>query len=1036
MSGLSSAFMFGGHFSHSITCISGHSSTIITGSATGEIVYWKKHENYTPGVFCALPTDSACISLCIVPANKEIAAMCSTQWLVVSLHEKSKVRMWDSVDGKCLAYSADLFAENNDLTLLTKSIEDFVLVAGKTEIYMIDVYRMQSVKFFYTERAILSITCHQNKLYTQTIGKLYIFDLQDDFENSSCAILDIWVIIEEKTYIGVIKDLIIISNSQQLYILSKGSKSGSSIQILNLSDKIRYLTQTENSILVCLDGLIKIYKQSDIVKYYKDPRHIPNHERIVTGSCPNCYSIVLKTLIFSDGSDLKTLNIESKKIDKHKWNIEEQNFNILNIGEKVTTYNLCINEGVLIGIGTDIGRVILTTLTHSSTSVYFNKKSEVSSIYMNNSILAVGYKDETLSFWSYTPCKGTTYHTLPLKTIEVWTSPVKIMVPLSYSKRNIDYLNEMSWKNAKSNWKTIILAQSETGAVMLTCFEKLDIVSHFQALKSSITNATMFLNLEYLAISCANGHIYIFNMTVLALEREIIGEAVLNFDNIELVDNKLIKSLDRTDRFTACYEFYYVEPVRKCIEIKYITLGYDNFPVLHINLAKIVKEKPEMITHVIPVINSGNLRSGIYGKSKAFAFKNDWVQSLHLNAVRVASMIALNLPPPTLHFNNVSMIVAALPSNSNLRGRLLEFIMISNEVIHVCESILKPHSKQVRHAKRTLKHSSSINFSCEKYHSQRIFVSIPEVLAIVALACACIKGHFTKPDLVIEHLILMIKSSDEGYILLATELLNRGLTTFSKSLQETQVSELSKELLLYSCKNFKNVAKDYFYKIATKIGLIHIRTFIKTLTSDIKNHDLDKNYQQQIFFTIEYFILHHFLEATSALEDLGDFILKANDIKNNFPNTLFGQHFITVLQTFAGLLPMVALSSDSKLMIIGLPTGWVYVYDLKASHKWKPLKVFTTIISALDIRENCIACYSSQESCVKTVKIEQGILGSIIGNGEMRIIEKLVLGGIDQVAVSYKELMRTVRMRWVDMKTLSIFRENKQEYLYMVKKIN
>ncbi|OMJ94873.1 hypothetical protein SteCoe_1900 [Stentor coeruleus] len=1036
MSGLSSAFMFGGHFSHSITCIAGYSSTIITGSTTGEIVYWKKHENYTPGVFCALPTDSACISLCIVPANKEISAMCSTQWLVVSLHEKSKIRMWDSVDGKCLAYSTDLFAENNDLSLLTKSIDDFVLVAGKTEIYMIDVYRMQSVKFFYTERNILSIVYHKNKIYAQTIGKMYIFDLQDDFENSSCAILDVWVNVEENTYIEIIKDLIVIGNSQKLYLLSKDSKSETPIQKLNLSDKIRYLAETENSLLICLDGLIKIYKQSDIIKYYKDPRHIPNHERIITGSCPNCYGIIHSTLVFSDGSDLKTLNIESKNIDKHKWNIEEQSFNILNIGEKVTAYNLCINNSVLIGVGTDIGRVILTTLTHSSTSVYFNKKSEVLSIYMNNNILAVGYKDETLSFWSYTSCKGTTYHTLPLKTIEIWTSPVKIMVPLSYSKKNIDHLNEMSWKNSKSNWKTIILAQCETGAVMLTCFEKLDIVSYFQALKSSIVKATMFLNLEYLAISCANGHIYIFNMTVLALEREIIGDAVLNFDSIELIDDKLSKSLDRTDRFTACYEFYYAEPVRKCIEIKYITLGCDNFPVLHINLAKIVKEKPEMIAYVIPVMNSGNLRCGIYGKSNAFAFKNEWVKSLHLNAVRVASMIALNLPPPTIHFNNISMIVAALPSNSNLRGRLLEFITVSNEIINVCENILKPHSKQVRYAKRTLKHSLSINFSCEKYHSQRIFVSIPEVIAIVALSCACIKGNFGKPDLVIEHLIIMIKSSDEGYILLATELLNRGLTTFSKSLQETQVSELSKELLLYSCKNFKNIAKDYFYKIATKLGLIHIQTFIKTLTSDIKNQNLDKNYQQQIFFTIEYFILHHFIEATSILEELGDFILKANNIKNDFPNKLYGQHFTTVLQTFVGLLPMVSLSSDSKLMIIGLPTGLVYVYDLKTSRKWKPLKVFTTTISALDIKENCIACYSCQESCVKIIKIEQGILGSIIGNGEMKIVEKLLLGEIESVATTYQELMRTVRVRWVDMKTLSIFRENKQEYLYMVKKVN
>lgn len=1035
MSGLTSAFMFGGHFSHPISCITAHDSTVITGSSTGEIVYWKMHDNFTPGVFCALPSDSACLQVCVIPASSEISALCGTPWVVVSLHEKCKIRTWDFNDGKCLTYSTDLFAETNSLVLLTTAVEDYVLTAGDTEIFMIDVYKMQKVKYFCTERKILALCCHENRLIIQSIGKIYIYNLQSKQKNPLVTAIENWVNIQEKTFIRAEKNIVLLSNSLDLNIILKDDKDTYSCQKYKISSTIRYLSISDSQVIICLDEFIKIYNLDDFINYHQDNKYQFNPYRISTELKPICCGNTENYLIMSDGKDLMTFSLDSKLIEHHKWTVENYNFPFLDQGEKITAYNLCVAEDVLIGMGTNTGRAILTTVAFSSISIFCYKKCEITSIYLHNNILAVGYKDETLAFWAYNSSQGTNFYNAPIKTIEVWAGPIRTMLPIKYSKRNSSYLNHMSWRTTKTLWKNTILAQCKSGAIMLTCFDKLEIMSYFQAIKSSIIKATIFLNLEYMSISCVNGHIYLFNMTVLTLEREIVGDEVLDFDSGEYIDDKLSKSIDRNDSFTACYEFYYTEPVRKLYEIKYINIGHVSFPVLHIDLAK-VKHKPDMLSHVIPIINSDILRKGVYSKSKAFAFKNNWVSSLYLNSIHIISLFILNLSLPEHQCCAFALIVCALSQASNLRKKLLDLVQLTSQALKMCENILKPHSRQTRHAKRSLKHSYSVNFSSQKYHSQRIFVSIPEAIAITALSCACIKEQIPKSNSIVEHLVTMVKSSDEGYVLLSCELLARGISVLGDIFEDSQVEELVKELTLYNCKGYKSVSKDYFYEVTITIGLVSINIFIKTLKNELKNADVNDKYQKEVFNTIEYFIMHYILEATSVLEELGDFMLNACEIKNDIGDKNFSQDFNTALQTFIDFLPMTTLSHDSKILVVGLATGWLQVYDLKACKRWKAIKVFDTTISAIGIRDNYIACYSSQESSVKTVKIEQNFLGSIIGNSELKLTEKLLLGEIEPIASSYQELIKMTKLKWVDIKTLSIVRENKKEYLYLVKKFN
>lgn len=1035
MSDLSLAYMFGGQFSHTITCISGFLSTIITGSSTGEIVYWKRHENYTPKVFCTVPSDSACISICVVPASIEMISLCGVQLIVVSLHEKCKIRTWDLVDGKCLAYSSDLFPESSDLTFLARSIDNYIMVAGKNELHIIDVYNMQKVKYFSTERKILSINCYQDKLYIQCISKFYIFNLENSSIYSPTSILENWVNVEEKTFIDSEKDIILIGNSFILQIILKDSNGFFSIQKLKLQSKIYHLALVEGIAILALDACLSLIKLSDLASYHKDPSKIPVFEKFSTDLLPSSCGMVLQDLVLTNGKDIKIFNILNKNFEVHKCKTEKLKFDMLHTEEIVTVYGIFIDEDILLAIGTDIGRVILTTSNGLTVAEFYNKNAKITALYLHKGILAVGYIDESLAFWGFKHEKGHSFNRLPLKTIDVWGSYFKSILPIKFCKRNIDCFNEMSWKGAKANWKDLVLAQCGNGTLAMISFEKLEILTYFHVLAYNVTKAKLFLNIDYLAVRCTNGKDYIFNISFFALERETVKDEHQSFDIIEIVDDEDLKrNIERNDYFTACYEYYFAETVKKRFEVKYVYIGYEKFPVLLVNLVKVINEKPNMIKMIGPLLSCSILKSGIYGKSKAFAFKNDQVFSPYLNSIKLASIAALGLPlPQALPFDTLLLITISLSPTSNFRTKLLDYISFTPQSLYVCEGILMNMLKDIKSSKKNPKYSLT-DISNEKYHSQRIALSIPQALATAVLSCACIKSQYFNISFTLELLILMIKSSDEGFILLACELLARGISIFKSNLDESQVEELIKEFLLYSCKPFNTIPKDYFYRVATIIGLPHMKVFIKTLSSEIQHGEIDSKYQQQVFYTIEYLILHHYLEATSSLEELGNFILKANEIKQNLNNKAFDQDFIALLQTYAGLLPMVSLSFDSRLLIEGLPTGWLHVYDLKKNKRWKPIKIFATIISAVDVKDKFIGCYSSQESCVKTVKIGKKIFGSIVGKGKLRVVEKINLEEVELVASSYQELIKNTRLRWVDIKTLSLVRENKKEYLVVIKK--
>ena len=1038
MSEISFSYIFGCSMNHNIISLCLNSDNICTGSATGEIAIWKKNKGWEVGVICSLPEDTPCICLCIVPPAIEIQRFLGAQSLIISLHANNKIRAWDINDGKCLAYSGELFLEENNLQHIVSSSNGNAIVAGENDIFVVDVYHMTRISYFNTETKVLDLICYKDEIIAADCKKLYIFNMNSEYMAEGTV--KVFEKLVNKPKLACKDNMLFISRHNELFVLNKLKLSENNVYSITFGSNISYLDISSNNIVVMVNHYIYCYLMAELINYDPKVNKNPRPRQYILSFSSKIHKVFGDLVYMTDENSIYSYDMTTSKTENYKFFLPDNDFSILNPEEKITSRNILITTELLYAIGTNAGKTIVFTINSQSKLIYFYSKTEVTTIHLHKNSLIIGYRNETISFWNFQIQQGTVSNLFPEKTIEVWASHVKVIIKIDFSKRNIDFFNEMSWKSSKISWADIGIGQCESGSILLISFETKEILCYFQALMSMIVKAHMYLNLEYLAVNCANGNIYIFNMTLQAIEREITGDSVLNFDNIGIINGDLLKNMNKSDTYLPCIQFYFAESSKKAVEVKFLTIGKTYFPSLNINLAKFIKAShqytQDYIDSITAVISKDLFKQGIFGINKALSFKCDWVSSIHANSLRVASLLSLGLQTPQLKTDTMSLIIYSLNPVFHLRTKLLDYIEFEPEIIQIASKLLfSQKKKSLRSSKRAMSNAVGTNFSNEKYHCQRIFISLFEAISITILTCESIYAKSLQNPIIIDLLIKMLKSGESGYILLACEMMKKAQYLLADQLKDSQLEDIMKELLLYSCKDFKHVNKSFFYKVITSLAMKNLTKFCKTLGSEIKNNDLDSNYQHNVLFIIEFFIIHHYLESTSVLDDLGDFLLIAHNLKAFTDDKNYSSDFTSVLQTFVSLLPMTKQSQEGRFLIIGLPTGWLTIYDLKSDKKWKSFHVFETTISALDTRNSYIACYSSQENLVKILKIDQGLFGGMIGHGDIKMIERIPLNEIEPLAGSYQDMLKIMKIRWIGYRNLSVIRENRQEYIISASKI-
>jgi hypothetical protein len=1027
MSGISFPYVFGCSVDHDIACMCITTDNICTGSSSGEIAIWKRNIKWEVGVICSLPEDSGCIDLANILACYEVQRLLDVKHILISLHCKSKIRAWDLVDGKCLSYSSNLFSEDAKLEFIAESnTKQDVIVAGKTEVFLLDIYKMEKIKYFCIHNAIVKIYVFFEKLIISdhnTIYKLNLLSTERDpvvyykhKDISEVLALDIDILVLlEYDYI------VFVCLSETHYNLNSFKTARIKFDECVLSASIE-----KDKIGLLLHSHMLLYTKSDIIN---NPKHPASPLVIQLKFHPRVYKIHNDAIITTDGKDLVVYDINTPKVESCNFFLPDNEFNFLTLGEKVTARNIFVSSEILYGIGTSTGRVILLTVSNNNRLFYYQEASEVTCLYLHKHTLVVGYFNQNLSFWNFKIQKGSAYHTLPDKTIEVRASYVQVMIPIVHTKRNIDFFNVMSWKNSKLGWENTILGQCETGNVLLISLDTREILCYFQALRSNIIKATMYLNLEYLALSCSNGNLYIFNMSIQAIEREVIGDAVLGFDDTNISDVSA-NSLNKSHKIDCFFEFYFMEKNKKCVEASFIFTGKKYLPCLDINtslIRKSSKKYPKNVINDIGVLISSNIfKQGVYGVNRTVSFKCEWVKSNYCNTLRIGSLLSMEMHPAPLPLHTVTVIIYCLKSNPSIRNKLFKYLDIGPEIAELATKILKSAGPQRKNL-----YVSNNSLHLQKYHSERTYVSLVEALSITIISFTTMSlGLLSEPKL-IELIIKMIKTAELGYVLTACEIINKGMHIFKDYLKDTQIEDIIKELLLYSCKKVDGIGPDFFYKVISSVGLNDLEKFIGLLMSEIKRSEMGSHYISAVLYTVEFFIMHYYLEATSALDSFGDFLISANNLKISVNAREFDSDFKALVQTFACLLPMTSVTPSSRYMAVGLPTGDLNLYDFKSGKKSKTLNVFNTTVSAIAAADSFIACYSLHQSLVAVIKIDSKIFGNA---DTLKLQEKVFLEEIEPQTESYQEMIKIVKIRWEGKNELSLTRENKKEYKILLKK--
>jgi len=309
-------------------------------------------------------------------------------------------------------------------------------------------------------------------------------------------------------------------------------------------------------------------------------------------------------------------------------------------------------------------------------------------------------------------------------------------------------------------------------------------------------------------------------------------------------------------------------------------------------------------------------------------------------------------------------------------------------------------------------------------------LSLSEACLVLINLINCILHPPQRLSHFVQDLVALIGSNSNEFSLLACQLIIKGSTALEHYIEEAKMGLVVRELLHASC-NFKKASdNENFYLALVAVGLLSVNTFVSILTNEINGTETRKLHHK-IFFTIEHFVLKHFSQATSVLQELGDFLLKSHELKNSLGSKRFSSDFSTVLSTFVGLLPMISHTPDTRYLICGLPTGYLLIYDFKMNKKWKPFKLFQTTISALDIKDSLIAAYSAQESFLKLVKMEASLFG--LSSGDLKLTDQIPLAEIEPETSSYQEMIKTTKIHFTSKLTFVLYREDKREYKFTVK---
>lgn len=171
---------------HAVCSLVVEDQGVVTGGDTGEIVFWTHHSTgYLPRLIATPNINYECRQLLFTrsPPNPESPS----GLLVISLHADNRVRVWDYLDGRCIAVTAvNLFSENFIIARICVIPVRFVAIAGSEKsIHILDVWSMTRLCSYKAQGELVDIVAGTKGERTRLAsvhaeGFVTVWDFQDN----------------------------------------------------------------------------------------------------------------------------------------------------------------------------------------------------------------------------------------------------------------------------------------------------------------------------------------------------------------------------------------------------------------------------------------------------------------------------------------------------------------------------------------------------------------------------------------------------------------------------------------------------------------------------------------------------------------------------------------------------------------------------------------------------------------------------------------------------------------------------------------
>jgi hypothetical protein len=132
------------------------------------------------------------------------------------------------------------------------------------------------------------------------------------------------------------------------------------------------------------------------------------------------------------------------------------------------------------------------------------------------------------------------------------------------------------------------------------------------------------------------------------LKEKSLGIQFFCFDCRKVLPEKSLID-DKNEEICACLHWFFVDPPKKAVNVKFISIGTGYLPSLQLNLQKLVKNKGRysktIIKNIETIINGGIFKQGVFSVNKAISFKCNFIESKHFNSLKIAGLLTLGLKP-------------------------------------------------------------------------------------------------------------------------------------------------------------------------------------------------------------------------------------------------------------------------------------------------------------------------------------------------------------------------------------------------------